>query len=86
MDEDLLNQAESETKRDKRLVRQAESEMQVSRRNPCAHLGAGACAVLTLRSSCQQGGQVIPGIRLPLKAIVAHQGAQCGRPGRAGEH
>ena len=30
MDEDLLNQAESETKRDKRLVRQAESEMRVS--------------------------------------------------------
>jgi hypothetical protein len=41
MDEDLLNQAEAETKRDKRLVRQAESEMRVSRRNLYAYGGAG---------------------------------------------
>ena len=36
MDEDLLNQAEAETNRDKRLVRQAEDEMR--ERHRYAHI------------------------------------------------
>jgi hypothetical protein len=59
MDEDLLNQAEAETNRDKRLVRQAEDEMrgdkaQILKSNPYHD-----CMYQFLRALCFQQTKIL---------------------------